>query len=330
MNTDKPWILNLCSSVFICGSILLSGCDAEPARQVVLYTSVDQPIVSASVREFEEQTGIKVVLVSDTEATKSVGLAERLRAERSRPQADVWWGNEPFHTINLAEEGVLAPYNSQVASGIAERFRDAENRWTGCGFRMRVIAVHGDREEVRIGLDDFAKSKRAALARPTAGTTGGHVAALYVLWGDERADAFFRTLRENGAKLLGGNGPVAEAVGQGQFEMGLTDNDDVAAAQREGKLTGVLPDQNTFGTLLIPTTVGLVAGSKHEADAKRLIDYLLSSKVERKLIDARFAYGSVRVGPPSFVNEMKVDYATVAKKMPDAVRRATVILDGRE
>ena len=36
---------------------------------------------------------------------------------------------------------------------------------------------------------------KIGMARPTAGTTGGFVAALYVAWGDEKADQFFRALR---------------------------------------------------------------------------------------------------------------------------------------
>ncbi len=81
---------------------------------------VDEPIARPIIQEFEKQSGIQVVLVTDAEATKSVGLAERLRAEKGNPQADVFWGNEPFHTINLAEEGLLAPYESHSAKDVPE------------------------------------------------------------------------------------------------------------------------------------------------------------------------------------------------------------------
>jgi iron(III) transport system substrate-binding protein len=178
-------------------------------------------------------------------------------------------------------------------------------------------------------LTDPAMNGRIAMARPTAGTTAGHVAALYVLWGNERADGFFRQLHENGIKLLGGNGPVAESVGSGQFLLGLTDNDDCAAAVREGgRLTMVLPDQDELGTLMIPTTVALVRGTKRAADAKKLIDHLLGASVEQKLIDAKFAGWSVR--RHNDVRAMDVDYHEVARALPAAVRRATGILEGRE
>jgi iron(III) transport system substrate-binding protein len=273
-----------------------------------------------------------VVLQTDAEANKTVGLVERLRAERANPQADVWWGNEPFHSVALASEGVLSAYESPAAGTIPARFKDAEHRWTGIGLRARVIAVHeGSKSSAIDAVEDLTQAGRVAMARPTAGTTGSHVAAIYVAWGDARADAFFTQLHQNGIKLLGGNGPVAEAVGRGSFDAGLTDNDDVASAEREGgRLRAVLPDQAGMGTLALPTTVGLVSGAKDAGAARLLIDYLLSDEVERQLIDAHFAGWSVRDAQTGNVRWMNVDYAEVARRMPDAIRRATAILEGRE
>src|SRR6476660_8785582 len=91
---------------------------AEPNGRVVLYTSVDEPYARPIVREFEKRTGIEVVLKTDTEASKSVGLAERVRAEKDNPQADVWWSNEPFHTVALGREGLLVPYKSPSAGDV--------------------------------------------------------------------------------------------------------------------------------------------------------------------------------------------------------------------
>jgi iron(III) transport system substrate-binding protein len=335
MTAGPRWSLVLAHLLVIAIWLLgFVGCDRGSAPDLVLYTSVDQPYAEPIVRQFEKDTGIKVRLVTDTEASKSVGLAERLRAEKSNPQCDVWWGNEPFHTINLAEEGLLQAYESPSATDVTPMYVDPQRRWAGNGLRARVIAAT-PRASTPSNLPGLAMmgythfKGKAAMARPTAGTTGGHVAALYVLWGDEQADRYFRSLRENDIKLLGGNGPVADAVGRGQLEVGLTDNDDCAAVLREGgTLVMLLPDQDTLGTLMVPTTVGLVSGSKQPDAAKKLIDYLLSPSVEQKLIEVKFAGWSVR--KPNDVKAMQVDYREVARKLPQAVRRATSILEGRE
>jgi iron(III) transport system substrate-binding protein len=319
---------------------LLSGCGRSPSRQIVLYTSVDEPIASPIIQDFENQTGIRVLLVTDTEATKSVGLAERLRAEKNNPQADVWWGNEPFYTIGLADDGMLLPYDSPQAARIDKLFKDPQHRWTGNGLRVRVIAAlaHSGPSDLPTSIaelaDPYGKHKfTIAMAIPTAGTTGGQVAALYAVWGNDRADQYFRGLRDNGIKLLGGNSNVAEAVARGTIDFGLTDNDDVNEAQEfvspGGVLFGIEPDQGPtdIGTLMIPTTVGLVNRPHPSDDAKKLVDHLLSESVEKKLIDVKFAKYSASGAFP--ILPMRIDYDAVARMMPQAVRRATAIMQGR-
>jgi iron(III) transport system substrate-binding protein len=318
-------------------SLLLASCGRSPDNAVTLFTSVDEPIASPIVKEFEKQTGIHVTLVTDAEATKSIGLAERLRAEKDHPQCDVFWANEPFNTINLAEEGVLTGYDSPAAKDVPEQFKDPQHRWASNGLRARVIAHTAGpaMPPWPKGLDDLtdhAYTGTIAMARPTAGTTGGHVAALYVLWGDAQAKKWFKGLADNHVKLLGGNSVVAEKVAAGTFQFGLTDNDDVAAAKaNDGKIDSYLPNQgNGFGTLMIPTTTGLVANAKHPEAAKKLIDYLLSPEVEKKLLAEKFALVSVRELDKSDIKYMRLDYRDVARIMPRAIREATAILEGRE
>jgi iron(III) transport system substrate-binding protein len=322
--------------VMVLGVCLLASCGDDSGPKVVLYTSVDEPVARPIVAAFEKETGIKVLLRTDTEATRTAGLAERLLAERGSPQADVWWGNEPFHTVNLAENGVLAEYKSPAHERIPPLYRDSKYRWAGTALRARVIAVSdkvGDRPiHSLLDLTDEAFTGQIVMARPTAGTTRGHVAALYTLWGYERADDYFRRLRANGVQLVGGNSIVAEQVGAGRMLLGLTDNDDVDATLREkGKLRMVIPDQaeGGMGTLTIPCTVGLVKGGPHADAGRKLVEYLLSAEVEKKLLEAKFARYSVFAAPGNDgIRTMQVEYAAVAAQMGPAVDRALRILDG--
>ena len=307
---------------------------------MVVYTSVDEPVARPILDEFTKRTGVRVALQTDTEANKSAGLVARLEAEKASPRADVWWGNEIFRTINLAEQGVLAPYESASAKDIPAQFKDPSHLWAGCGQRARVIAHNTGRQRAGAlpneSIEDLARPElkgAVAIANPRAGTTSGHVAALYVLWGDAKAEQFFRALRANDVKVLGGNGDVATEVARGRMRAGLTDNDDVAnVAPQYGTIRTVLPDQKPgqIGTLTIPCTVALVAGARHPEDAKKLIDYLLSAEVEKRVIDAKFARYSVRPGGGDTVKSMDVDYRAVAKVLARAANSAEAILVGRD
>lgn len=326
-----------CFSLLLAASLVSSiSCDNSKSASptVTLYTSVDEPVARPILAEFEKSTGIHVNLVPDTEASKTAGLADRLEAERGNPQAEVWWSNEPFHTIQLAESGVLTEYDSPAATAIPAMYKDAKHRWAGTALRMRVLAVRPDMARKITGIEDLAKPElrgKIGMSRPGIGTVGGHVAALYVLWGDEKADRFFQALHRNGLQLVGGNSVVADTVGHGQFMAGLTDNDDCENALREGgKLNEVIPDQaaDGIGTLAIPCTVGLVANAKHTEAAKKLIDFLLSKSVEDQLTAAHFSRYSVFVDSPG-IRFMKLDYVQAARAMPKAIARAAKILEDR-
>jgi iron(III) transport system substrate-binding protein len=331
-------------SLFLSGVVLLiTGCKrggpsgaGGSAGPVVLYTSVDEPYVRPLVAEFTRQTGIDVTLVTDSEASKGVGLDDKLRAEKDHPKADVWWSNECFLTINLADDGMLAPYDSPAAADIPSRFKDKDHRWAGSVLRVRTLVWstrhdHGPRPT---GLQDLLRpdlKEQIAIARPTAGTTGGQVAALYTLWGKPRAEDYFRGLRRNGVALVGGNSVVADSVGRGDLWLGICDNDDAAhALSEDGKLEMILPDQGEgqVGTLAMPCTAALVKDAPHTEAAKKLIDFILSAKTDQQLIDAKFAWCSSR-NPAGKGKFMRVNYAAVARAMPRAIQDATYILDGR-
>jgi iron(III) transport system substrate-binding protein len=316
---------------FMAGS---TGCHPKEGNQLLVYCAVDDPPASEIFSEFEKQTGILIVPQYDIESSKSVGLAGKLEAEAQHPRADVWWGSEAFLSVRLANEGILEPYRSPAAADIPDQFKDANGMWTGVGLRARVMAVSGKSKPpfAITGLHDMLDPRlkdKITLSVPTAGATGAHIAMMYVVWGPDKARAFLRGLHDNGLRVVGGNAEVATEVGLGHFSLGITDSDDITnAIDSGGNLTMVVPDQDGEGTLAMPTTVGLVKGTRHEEAAKKLIDFLVSRQVERKLIDRKFARWSVRGGEGGSIKAIHVDYAAAAALYARAQQEADAIFRG--
>ena len=84
---------------------VLASCGQE--KEVTVYTSVDQIHSEPIFEAFEAKTGIKVKPVYDIEASKTVGLANRLLEEKERPVADVFWNGEVSQTMRLMDLGVV-------------------------------------------------------------------------------------------------------------------------------------------------------------------------------------------------------------------------------
>ncbi len=271
---------------------------------MVVYTSVDQVYSEPILREFTERTGIRARPVFDVEAAKTVGLAQRIIAERTRPRADVFWSSEFSHTLLLAKRGLLQPHQPATASDVPEGMRSPRNLWTGVGCRVRVLLVNTRRvpgEAMPRSVEDLLTSEpsRVGLANPLFGTTATHAAALFALWGPLKAERFFRRLADRGVHVADGNAGIRDLVVAGRLDWGLTDSDDACRAVETGApVRIVLPDQTGAGTLLIPGTAAVVAGAPHPAEARRLVEYLVSADTEQRLIGSGCVQLSVRPGAP--------------------------------
>jgi iron(III) transport system substrate-binding protein len=329
--------------VTICLAILtlaaaFCGCaksqSSSDSKRVVVYSSVDEVFAEPICRRFEQESGIKVDLVPDTEETKSTGLLNRLIAEKERPRADVFWSGDPVRAAILKTKGVSAAYESPAAEGLPAEFSDAENHWTSFSARARVLIYNTDlvSEDNRpTSIHDLAAPRfegQACLANPLFGTTSMHAAALFQSLGDDEAKKFFQSLVDNDVKILSSNGEVRRRVANGEFAVGLTDTDDVNVAIQEGKPVGfAYPDAAGLGTLLMPNAVVLIASGPNSDEGKRFIDYLLRADSEAALACSEAAQMPLRSDVPlpddfpfkpvAQLKTMSVDYGTLADKLDE-------------
>jgi len=303
--------------------------------EVVVYTALDQVFSEPVLVQFQQETGIEVRAVYDIEATKTTGLVNRLIAEARNPHCDVFWNNEIMNTIALKRQGLLAVYRSPAAEGLPNPYKDPEGYWCGFAARSRVLVVNVRRlsaAEYPRSIFDLVRPRwqeKTAMANPLFGTTATHVAAWFSFFGPEKAKAYLLALKANGVQIVDGNSVVRDQVGAGELSAGFTDTDDVNTGILAGKpIRAVYPDQDGFGTLLIPNTVALVAKGPNPENGKRLIDYLLSAEVEKTLAFSSSVQMPLRPGVPvpdgvkraDEIKTMAVNYEDVADHREASIR----------
>ena len=322
MNADLRRLIPA-AALFLTGSIMV-GCAEED--RLVVYCSVDETFGRMVLQRFEEKTGLAVQAVFDSEAGKTTGLVKRIRIEAPDPRADVLFSSEVFHTILLAREGLLEAYDSPAAGDIPPRYRDPQHRWTGIGLRGRVLAFDSQRVAGELlprrweELAEQRHARRLAFANPLFGTTWGHVAAMFALWGEQRGRAFLAGLHEGGGRMVDGNSSAVRAVLAGQVDLCMTDTDDVRVARRQApSLEQHCLDLGDGGTLLIPSSVAIIKNCPHPEAARRLVDFLVSAEVERLL--ARSDSGNVPVRE-SLRRELKMELPPSTRLSYDAIADA--------
>ena len=279
----------------------------------------------------KSQTGVQILAKYDVESTKTVGLVTEILAERNNPRCDLFWNNEILHTMRLEREGLLEVYETPAADGFPPTFVASDHSWHGFAARARVliintqlIAAEAERPTSVADLADPKWKNKCGIAKPLFGTTATHAAVLFDVWGDERAKEFFTAVHDN-AQVLSGNKQVAQAVARGQLAWGITDTDDAVIEIDKGEtVTIVFPDQSddADGALFIPNTLAIIKRGPNTEHARKLVDYLLSPEVEKRLAEGRSAQFPLgpnvavesRATPSGDVKWIKADFRAAAEK----------------
>ncbi len=90
---------------------MLMGSVLQAADRLTLYCSPQIEWCELMVNTFEKQTGIRV---SMTRKSSGETLAQ-IKAEKSNPKGDVWWGGTGDPHLQAAEEGLTEVYKSPNA-----------------------------------------------------------------------------------------------------------------------------------------------------------------------------------------------------------------------
>ena len=330
------------------GALGLAGC-GKAAPRVVLYCAQDREFALGVLETFRERTGLEVVPKFDTEQNKSVGLYTELVAEKDRPRCDVFWNNEIVSTIRLQRQGLLKAYDSPSGADYPAWAKAEDHTWHAFASRARILIVNTDRaKEMPASLLDLADPRwkgEAVMARPQFGTTATQTACLFEVLGKEKAEDYLRRLKANDVQLAPGNKQVAEWVARGKtpsgkaVSVGVTDTDDAIDEVKGGKpVRIVFPDRSGMGTLFIPNTLCIPKGCPNPDGAKKLVDFLLSAEVEKRLAEGPSAQIPLnpkvtaklppQIETPASLTVMRVDWAKAADCWDDAQTFVTNLFAG--
>lgn len=311
---------------------LLSWSGGTESDALVVYCSHDSTFSDAILRDFERESGIRVIVRFDTEATKSIGLINLLIAEREHPQCDVFWNNEVLGTMKLQQLGVLQSYRGAGYKRIPHAFKAADGTWAAFAARLRVFIVNTERiEPTREAIDERLTGNRSsdlsriAIAKPLFGTTLTQYAALWSELGPDKLQDQHRRHRERGLLEVNGNSVVKDLVASGRCDFGWTDTDDFFLAIDDEKPVEMLPVRLDSGkTICIPNSVAIIKGTTRLTASQKLVDYLLSEEVEIRLAKSgsrQIPLGSVDVKSlPAEVQRLRewADQAIDLRNLRDA------------
>src|SRR6185369_16121321 len=111
------------------------------SHRLLIYTPHGQDLLRDFIGRYKQKYPEADVQFLDMGSRE---ILERVRVERNRPQAGLWWGAAHTSFQTAADENLLAEYRPTWADKVAETSRDPQGRWFGTYETPQVIVYNTD------------------------------------------------------------------------------------------------------------------------------------------------------------------------------------------
>jgi iron(III) transport system substrate-binding protein len=232
--------------------------------------------------DFYDQTGISVEFLYGGDAE----LRERISAEGDDTPADVYLTVDAGNLWQAAEDGLLAPLDSDVLrEAVPEGLRDPEGRWYGLSMRVRTVMYHPDRvdpsefatTDTYADLADPKWRGRLCMRNSTNSYTQSLVASLIAAHGEERARAIVRGWVGNDVEIFSNDVQILENVDAGRCDVAITNHYYLARLLADDPELSVRPfwaNQDGRGAHVNVSGGGVLANADDPGPARELIEWL--------------------------------------------------------
>jgi iron(III) transport system substrate-binding protein len=252
------------------------------------YTTLEEPLAKALFEQFQKETGITVsfVRLSGGEAVA------RMEAEAANPQASIWVGGVGLDHITAKSKNLTTPYRSRFASNTRAEFKDPQDYWIGLYVGPLTFVTNMDRAKA-LGLAapkswaDLLKPEYKGyirMANPNTSGTAYNVITTVRTLNHQNENAAFDYLKKLDANIdqyaRSGSAP-GKSVATGEIPIAIGYAHDQVKLKAEGSNVEIYAPSEGTGYEL--ASMSLIRGGKDQVNARRLYDWILSSKNAQKL-----------------------------------------------
>jgi iron(III) transport system substrate-binding protein len=332
----------------LCLSALLFSCtrtNNPTARRLLIYTPHGQDLLKEFIARYQAEHKDVDVQFLDMGARE---ILERVRAERNRPQADLWWGAAHTTFQTAAEETLLATYRPTWADKVPNTSRDNQDRWYGTYQTPEVIVYNSDAvkpEDAPKDWDDVLDPKwrdKILIRNPNPSDSmraifGAMIWRFYKDTGStDKGYDWLRRLDANVHEYTADGTLLMQKLVRREGLLSLWNLPDVwLYKEQKGFPIGyVFP---ASGTPVITDGIAIVSGAPNEEEAKRFYEFvttqeslvLAARKYYRVPVRSDIDHAQLPAWMNERVNEMPIDWELLRKQSGDWLRYWDTEIRGR-
>lgn len=283
-------LLSCFSLALLSSSLFLStqSVAADNSEGIVVYNAQHENLVKSWVDGFTKETGIKVTLRNGDDSE----LGNQLVQEGSASPADVFLTENSPSMVLVDNANLFAPLDADTLKQVPAEYRPAHGRWIGIAARSTVFVYNPAKlseQQLPKSLMDLAKPewKGRWAASPSGADFQAIVSAMLALKGEKATLEWLKAMKANFVAYKG-NSTVMKAVNAGQIDGGViyhyyrfVDQSKTGENSKNTKLYYFKhQDPGAFVSL---SGGGVLASSKHKAQAQAFIKYITGKEGQESL-----------------------------------------------
>ncbi|RSB28237.1 iron ABC transporter substrate-binding protein [Enterobacter cloacae] len=283
-------LLSCFSLALLSSSLFLSNQSvaADNNEGIVVYNAQHENLVKSWVDGFTKETGIKVTLRNGDDSE----LGNQLVQEGSASPADVFLTENSPSMVLVDNAKLFAPLDAETLKQVPAEYRPAHGRWIGIAARSTVFVYNPEKlseQQLPKSLIDLAKPewKGRWAASPSGADFQAIVSAMLALKGEQATLEWLKAMKANFVAYKG-NSTVMKAVNAGQIDGGViyhyyrfVDQSKTGENSKNTKLYYFKhQDPGAFVSL---SGGGVLASSKHKAQAQAFIKYITGKEGQESL-----------------------------------------------
>ncbi|HIC8915300.1 iron ABC transporter substrate-binding protein [Enterobacter roggenkampii] len=283
-------LLSCFSLALLSSSLFLStqSVAADNNDGIVVYNAQHENLVKSWVDGFTKETGIKVTLRNGDDSE----LGNQLVQEGSASPADVFLTENSPSMVLVDNANLFAPLDADTLKQVPAEYRPAHGRWIGIAARSTVFVYNPAKlseQQLPKSLMDLAKPewKGRWAASPSGADFQAIVSAMLALKGEKATQEWLKAMKANFLAYKG-NSTVMKAVNAGQIDGGVIYHYyrfvDQSKTGENSKNTQLYyfkhQDPGAFVSL---SGGGVLASSKHKAQAQAFIKYITGKEGQESL-----------------------------------------------
>ncbi|MCK3658893.1 hypothetical protein A4G18_09285 [Pasteurellaceae bacterium Pebbles2] len=260
--------------------------NAQAEGKLTVYCSMLNETCEEVLKQFSQKYDIETKFVRHSTGT-ALG---KIKAEKSNPQADVWYGGTLEPHLQAAREGLLASYRSPRQKEIMPKFKkltDQYGEFTSVIYLMELgIGVNTAKLE-KLGVNpphcfnDLLKPEYKDLViypdPRVSGTGYSIISTLVQLWGEEKAFDYLKKLHANVAQYTKSGAATSKlTTGESPIDIGFM-NMYVKEQEKGAPILGISTCEGSGYAL---GASSIIKDTRNLDNAKLFMDWALSKEAQ--------------------------------------------------